>query len=406
MENWNYKRGKAVDGTDLPNHIFLNPERSVNGVGTSADPFNDWTSALSSVVHTGTIVVAPSLSINKIDNYNAHKIVYILGDSMNRDVQIKSTIQPAPRLNSYPNEFYLENIYIDGYKESEASNNIRNNCVIYSDITRCYKAGAYNDSNNIYLNSTVNCQLEPNRVNNPHTFYGCVLALQDYNNMTFRKLYIDSSCTLALKTSSITTVNFDDCYFEDLPAFIDSAPAGLQVNILSQNINDPLLNAPSLIDFSVQNLGSSLLRTGSDSIGGKAFKGISYNTGQMSVQGLVNANPNLEIFNGNIRFKSTVPVGTVTEIGSNGEITFTASTILLLSKPFTIGLGYNPEVEFYIRWKFSVNDPYGAWKPFRFGEEATQNQNGVTNAEANYIWSDSNRIPYALAQGKIVLTKK
>ena len=275
-----------------------------------------------------------------------------------------------------------------------------------SAITRCYKAGAYNDSNNIYLNSTVNCQLEPNRVNNPHTFYGCVLALQDYNNMTFRKLYIDSSCTLALKTSSITTVNFDDCYFEDLPAFIDSAPAGLQVNILSQNINDPLLNAPSLIDFSVQNLGSSLLRTGSDSIGGKAFKGISYNTGQMSVQGLVNANPNLEIFNGNIRFKSTVPVGTVTEIGSNGEITFTASTILLLSKPFTIGLGYNPEVEFYIRWKFSVNDPYGAWKPFRFGEEATQNQNGVTNAEANYIWSDSNRIPYALAQGKIVLTKK
>lgn len=406
MIKWNYKRGKAVNGTDLPNHVFLNINEPINGVGTSANPFNNWTDALNSVPYQGTIVVSPSLSLNAIDNYNANKIVYILGDSMNRDVQIKTTVQPPPRLNSYPNEFYMENVYIDGYAESGYANNIRKNCVIYSNITRCYKTGSYADFNNIYLNSTVNCKVDAYATSNPHTFYGCVMALEHNNNMTFRKLYIDSSCTLALKTSSITTVNFDDCYFEDLPAFIASAPAGLQVNILSQNINDPLLNAPSLIDFSVQNLGSSLLRTGSDSVGGKAFKGISYNTGQVSVQGLVNSNPKLEIFNGNIRFKSTVPVGTVTEIGGNGEITFTASTILLLSKPFTIGLGYNPEIEFYIRWKFSINDPYGAWKPFRFGEEATQNGNGVTNAEANYVWSDSNRIPYALAQGKIVLTKK
>lgn len=405
MENWNFKRGKAVDGTDLPNHIFLNPERSVNGGGVGADgsstnPFNDWGYAFNAVPHQGTIVVAPSLSVNKIDNYNGNKIIYILGDSMNRDVQIKTTIQPPPRLNSYPNEFVLENVYIDGYKESGGANNVRKNSVIYSTITRCYD----NDTKNIYLNSTVN--LTQGSSNNPHTFYACEMQIEYNNNQTFRKLYIDANCTIAPKTSNITTVTFDDCYFEDLPAFLASAPAGFQINITNPNNNPSLLNAPSLVDFSVQSLGSSLLKTGSDPIGGLAFKGISYNTSQLGVQGLVNANPNLEIFNGNIRFKSTVPVGTVAEIGGNGEITFTASTILLLSKPFSIGLGYNPEIEFYIRWKFSVNDPYGAWKPFRFGEGATQNGNGLTNGEPNYIWSDSNRIPYALAQGKIVLTKK
>lgn len=408
MENYNYKRGKDTNGADLPLHVFINPDRSINGTGTSTDPFNSWNSALALVVHTGTIVVAASLSLNEINNYTVNKRVYIIGDSLNRDVHIKSTILPAVRTNSYPSQFFFENIFIDGYEESSSANNQRKNCVIQSPVTRMsYEIGGNNiqDATNIYLNSNVDCNINSGGVGK-HTFYASNLFIYNDNNQTFKELYIGEGCTVSPKAVNITSVTFDRCYFENKTEFLASAPVGFTVIITNEVTSPTFLNAPTLIDYSVLNKDSSLLNAGAVSVGGQAFKGISYNTTQTNIQTLINANPLLEIFNGNIRFKAVVEIGSVTEIGGNGEIEFVATTLLELSKPMSIGLGFNPEIRFFIRWKFSINDAFGDWKEFRLGEVPTQNIDGKTNGEFTYDWNDNNKIPYALAQGKIVLTKK
>lgn len=407
MENWNYKRGKDANGADLPMHVFINPDRSINGTGTSTDPFNSWTSALALVVHTGTIVVAPSLSLNEINNYTVTKRVYIIGDSLNRDVHIKSTfILPARRINSHPSQFFFENIFLDGYEESTYANNQRKNCVVQSPATRMsyeISGNSIQDATTIYLNSNVNCDSH-NGLNGNHTLYASNLFITD-NNLTFKQLYIGEGCTVA-PNDDVTSVTFDRCYFENKTDFLASAPVGFTVIITNEVTSPTLLNAPTLIDYSVLNKDSSLLNVGAVSVGGQAFKGISYNTTQTNIQTLINANPYLEIFNGNIRFKAVVEIGSVTEIGGNGEIEFVATTLLELSKPMSIGLGFNPEIQFFIRWKFSINDAFSDWKEFRLGEVPTQNIDGKTNGEFTFDWNDNNKIPYALAQGKIVLTKK
>jgi hypothetical protein len=421
--SYTFKRGKDLSGNDLPNHFFVNGNIATTGTGTSLSPFKtilEAKNALSGSTQQ-TIVVAPFDYQNDLVNASFPSNNFkLLGDSDNYDVVV-STNQAVNRPFNGGADWYAENIVFKGYDMGYNLPNYNTyhhakNC-IYLDCTKVAESSGFGGAVGDGL-VVANSKFVTTVDTAGHSLYNC--EIQNDGNVRNAKIsysFIDANCSLNIN-SGADTLTFDNCYFEDKVSFLATKPALLTVVITDEITTDPRFNyvsgtdqngntAQGGFDFTVSSRLSSLIQGQIRTVGGKVFKGLSFNTSDTYIQSLIALETDLEIFNGNIRFKNTVPTGTVVEIGENGELPFVAST----RKPLTIarisGVGYNAGVELYIRTKYNASDiSFSDWKKYRFGEPMGVDLSGKTTGENGFSWHEIQPVLYAVAQAKLVLTKQ
>jgi hypothetical protein len=421
--SYTFKRGKSTTGTDLPNHFFVDGNVLTSGIGTSTSPFKTILQAKNALSGgtQQTIVVAPFTYLNDLVNTSFPSNNFLLlGDSDNYDV-VLTTNQTINRPFSGGNDWYSENIVFEFYDMGYGLPSYNTyhhslNCV-YKDCTKVAESSGFSGTVGAKL-TVINSKFIATSNTVGHLLFNCEIQNDGpVRNAVINNSFVDQGCTLKLN-SATDTITFNNCYFENKTAFLASNPnpANLTIVITNERTGNPLWNYtsgtdgnghPALggFDFSVSSRLSGLIASTTSPIGAKPFKGITFNTSNSAIQALVSANTNLEIFNGNIRFKNSVASGTVTELGGNGEIQFTTSTRNYLTTPRQLGIGYNAFIEFYVRVKDNPTDPFGDWKKYRLGEPMGVDLSGKTTGEDGFKWHELQRIRYSTSQAKLVLTK-
>ena len=410
----NFKIGvDHLNNIDEPNTYFVDGGcfgnvggDDVTGDGSSSSPWKTLTHAYANTSNFDTIVFVGEFN-NQVGSISAGwQNRNFIGDSLNRDVIVRDTV--GDKVAFQGSSTTIKNITVLGYNTATISsvslNSEINNCVfIDCDSNRLDKDTLY--QNCIFINTkciiTDRCEIKNTIFYNSNIVNNNPFPSQ----ANFTRCFFDENSNYIASTGQGPVRLANRCHVNDLTTFDsgDNTNLDLTDSTLIDEVNSPaLFTSPSFIDLAVDKT-SPLITNDIFGNVGNVYRGFSFTPDQQGFIDAVTANPDIEVVNSELVLASSVPVG---ESRTIQGFSITASGINRLSTAYQVGLDLKCEYVFEVRWADpGVDINTRPWKPFRLGEEMTQNSDGTTTGEAGYNWGDNNPINYKVAEGRLVLTQ-